>query len=401
MKDKIKGIIIGLILGLSITITGVFATNGSVVKELWYNNIKITLDNKTINPTDTNGNYVEPFTIEGTTYLPVRAISNALGLYVDWDANTNTVKLSTQKSQEQTINQNANMVIYNENGIKATYLNYNYDEDGDLIINLLVENNSLQDTTLTSDNSYTSVNGFMVNGLFSQGISSGKKANARFTIYKSSLEKNMIKNVEELEIGFFYKINGSYVHTKALPVISKNNYDNKVSYTEQNSPQNKTTIEKDGFNEAKEYLIKNGYEQNLNGNTVYQLEKYLSNATITLMYKEKTDSILMRYDPDYVSGYDIANVIIEIYDNDSSADVSMVIAPDNVIKSYYPKISLNKIDFKKNMSIRFNDDEIPQSIRQSVDEYASKGVQSLLTNVNSILSSANIDVCDLGFVNYK
>ncbi len=36
-------------------------------------------------PKDANGNVVEPFTMNGTTYLPVRAISNALEKDVEWD----------------------------------------------------------------------------------------------------------------------------------------------------------------------------------------------------------------------------------------------------------------------------------------------------------------------------
>lgn len=92
MKCKMK--IIGLILVLVVVFTStVFATVGSRAVEVIYNNIKIVLNGKEITPTDANGKAVEPFTIDGTTYLPVRAISNALGLNVGWDAETNTVIL--------------------------------------------------------------------------------------------------------------------------------------------------------------------------------------------------------------------------------------------------------------------------------------------------------------------
>lgn len=37
-----------------------------------YSNIKISIDGKEIIPTDVNGNYVAPFAMDGTTYLPVR-----------------------------------------------------------------------------------------------------------------------------------------------------------------------------------------------------------------------------------------------------------------------------------------------------------------------------------------
>ena len=74
------------------------ATGGLVQKSLLYEDIKITLEGKEIKPHDVNGNYIEPFIIEGTTYLPVRGIASALGLTVDWDDNTKTVKLNEPKS---------------------------------------------------------------------------------------------------------------------------------------------------------------------------------------------------------------------------------------------------------------------------------------------------------------
>lgn len=75
-------------------VTGALATNGSITKELFYQDIKITLNGNPIIPRDAQGNTVEPFTIDGTTYLPVRGIADALGLGVEWDGNTNTVILT-------------------------------------------------------------------------------------------------------------------------------------------------------------------------------------------------------------------------------------------------------------------------------------------------------------------
>lgn len=59
-----------------------------------YNNIKITLDGQLISTRDANGAPVDPFIVDGTTYLPVRAVSDALGLGVEWDTGTQTVKLT-------------------------------------------------------------------------------------------------------------------------------------------------------------------------------------------------------------------------------------------------------------------------------------------------------------------
>ena len=72
-----------------------------------YNNIKITLDGKTITPKDANGAVVEPFIVDGTTYLPVRAVADSLGLGVEWAAKTQTVKLTAGGSGGDVLSEQA------------------------------------------------------------------------------------------------------------------------------------------------------------------------------------------------------------------------------------------------------------------------------------------------------
>lgn len=52
---------------------------------------------------DTNGNTVLPISYNGTTYLPVRAVSNLVGLNVDFDSKTNTVLLNDKSNNETTV----------------------------------------------------------------------------------------------------------------------------------------------------------------------------------------------------------------------------------------------------------------------------------------------------------
>ncbi|NTV89380.1 MAG: copper amine oxidase N-terminal domain-containing protein, partial [Clostridiales bacterium] len=44
--------------------------------------------------TDSGGNKIQPFIKDGTTYLPLRAFSEALGLNVNWDSEKNTVSVT-------------------------------------------------------------------------------------------------------------------------------------------------------------------------------------------------------------------------------------------------------------------------------------------------------------------
>lgn len=94
MKKQWKGFVSGML--VSIMLLG-FVTSAYAAYQrqatLDYTGIQITLNGQSVTPTDANGNPVEPFAMEGTTYLPVRAIANALGLGVEWEQATQTVKL--------------------------------------------------------------------------------------------------------------------------------------------------------------------------------------------------------------------------------------------------------------------------------------------------------------------
>lgn len=61
--------------------------------EVDYLDIKLVVNDKEVTPKDANGNVVEPFAYNGTTYLPVRAVGEALGKSVRWEGETKTVHL--------------------------------------------------------------------------------------------------------------------------------------------------------------------------------------------------------------------------------------------------------------------------------------------------------------------
>ena len=88
---------IALVLAVTaIACTTVFATRIYSTIQVVYDDIKILVDGKQIDPRDVKGNKVEPFIYNGTTYLPVRAVADAFGKEVGWNPETMTVTLGSQ-----------------------------------------------------------------------------------------------------------------------------------------------------------------------------------------------------------------------------------------------------------------------------------------------------------------
>ena len=50
--------------------------------------VSLYINDQKLDPKDPNGNPVEPFILDGTTYLPVRAVSEALGVPIQWEGST-------------------------------------------------------------------------------------------------------------------------------------------------------------------------------------------------------------------------------------------------------------------------------------------------------------------------
>lgn len=91
MKKRLQGLLTGLLIGATLTNGGVCAKNIRETIDAVYMNVKLVVDGEEITPKDVNGNVVEPFIYNGTTYLPVRAIAEAFDKDVYWDGDTATV----------------------------------------------------------------------------------------------------------------------------------------------------------------------------------------------------------------------------------------------------------------------------------------------------------------------
>ena len=101
MKKKLFTILFVAAIVLSLALSAYASSAYTKQATLNYRGISISINGEVKPLTDANGNVVEPFIIDGTTYLPVRGIAEALGLNVEWDNATSTV-IITDATQEPT-----------------------------------------------------------------------------------------------------------------------------------------------------------------------------------------------------------------------------------------------------------------------------------------------------------
>jgi len=98
IKSFLSGMVVMFV--FSFSLNPVLASSISKNLEVFYSSIKIYVDDTLVTPTDATGKVVEPFIYNGTTYLPVRAISNAFSKSVYWDGNTQSIYLGVHQSDE-------------------------------------------------------------------------------------------------------------------------------------------------------------------------------------------------------------------------------------------------------------------------------------------------------------
>ena len=225
MKERIKTLLVGMLIGALLVPTA-FATVGTITKELSYNNIKITLDNQEITPTDANGAYVEPFIIDGTTYLPVRGIASALDLGVEWDGTTNTVVLSSDKTAptpsvgEPT---KEGDIIYNMDGVKITLTDIEMSNSGNSY-RFLIENSTDYGVNFYGGN--ISANDFMTYDTIHAYPQPHKKAEMRLFISKGEYSNPHIDEVETIEI----EVSCSFHEERTLQQVKENRSIIKLSF---------------------------------------------------------------------------------------------------------------------------------------------------------------------------
>ncbi len=103
MKKRLVSILALVLVMITCFSVGVMAS-GTLQEIKAYLNYGVTIEYNDVDQVmyDAGGNRVYPITYNGTTYLPVRAVCNMLGIKVDWDQATQHVLLGNSFVDTQT-----------------------------------------------------------------------------------------------------------------------------------------------------------------------------------------------------------------------------------------------------------------------------------------------------------
>ena len=95
MKKRLQGIVMGVV--ATVLLFGGVAAAAARTQDInvTFRDIKLMIDGKEFTPRDSDGNIVEPFIYQGTTYLPLRAVGEAFGMDIDWKSDTSTVYIDS------------------------------------------------------------------------------------------------------------------------------------------------------------------------------------------------------------------------------------------------------------------------------------------------------------------
>lgn len=97
-RDFLAGVLL-MVLIFSLATPAGAALLGKTIQV--FTGVEIFVDGVEMKPTDANGKPVETFVYNGTTYVPLRAVSQSLGYAVNWDGANQRVYIGEQPGQKQ------------------------------------------------------------------------------------------------------------------------------------------------------------------------------------------------------------------------------------------------------------------------------------------------------------
>ncbi|MDO4773301.1 MAG: stalk domain-containing protein [Bacillota bacterium] len=100
LNYRLQGFVAGLLVMMIAFGGGLYAKTAFEKIEVKYDNIEVYKDNSLQVMKDAQGNVLEPFIYQGTTYVPVRAAAEMAGLKVEWDGAKKRINFWDKESKE-------------------------------------------------------------------------------------------------------------------------------------------------------------------------------------------------------------------------------------------------------------------------------------------------------------
>jgi len=216
VKDVVMGAMVAtLLIGAA---PSAFAKVADAVISVNYNNIKVLVGEKELK-TDK-----EPFTYEGTTYLPVRAVAEAVGKEVKWDSVAKTVTLTntdeglqkeetkevvkepstTTKAPEDNSTVRINKEIIDENGVKIRCIDMvkkNGNSDDSYVLNFKLKNTTSMNYGVGLNKIY--VNDKLLEPFYYTNLVPTAEVTDDLRIYQKDLDSVGITKIKEVRISFY------------------------------------------------------------------------------------------------------------------------------------------------------------------------------------------------------
>lgn len=127
MKRKMLIAAVGLSMLASMGAGAFAATQLQEIKAYLNPEIKVKVDGTPVDMRDIDGNAVAPINYQGANYFPIRAISDALGVAVDYDAETMTIILG-EKVDGTSIAKGFDDMYHTKDPAHTTYKEKDYKE---------------------------------------------------------------------------------------------------------------------------------------------------------------------------------------------------------------------------------------------------------------------------------
>ena len=99
MNKQFQGFIAGVLATIILFSGALYAKSRVERIEVSYNNIQVYKDNVLQSLKDAQGNSIEPFVYQGTTYVPLRAAAELAGMQVRWDGASKSIYLTGGQNQ--------------------------------------------------------------------------------------------------------------------------------------------------------------------------------------------------------------------------------------------------------------------------------------------------------------